>query len=71
MKARCAWNLQHAVHIVTYLTDKEGIVVRYAKVPAGIQPKLFDNLSPKKIRARHAIEGRPIVIYTGVLKAFL
>lgn len=39
-------------------------------VPAGIQPELFDNASPEKIRARHAIEDRPIVMYTGVLNAF-
>jgi 1,2-diacylglycerol 3-alpha-glucosyltransferase len=39
-------------------------------VPAGIQPELFDNASPEKIRARHAIERRPIIMYTGVLNAF-
>jgi hypothetical protein len=27
--------------------------------------------SPKKIRVRYAIENRPIVMYTGVLNAFL
>ena len=27
--------------------------------------------SPEKIRVRHAIESRPIVMYTGVLDAFL
>ena len=39
-------------------------------IPAGIQPEMFDNAAPEKIRARHAIPDRPIVMYTGVLNAF-
>jgi 1,2-diacylglycerol 3-alpha-glucosyltransferase len=39
-------------------------------VPAGIVPEMFDNADPEKIRRRHPINGRPIVMYTGVLNAF-
>ncbi|HEY1769861.1 MAG TPA: glycosyltransferase family 4 protein [Chthoniobacterales bacterium] len=39
-------------------------------VPAGIEPELFDNPEPEKFRSRHAINGRPVVMYTGVLNAF-
>jgi len=39
-------------------------------VPAGIVPEMFDNPDPEKIRRRHAINGRAIVMYTGVLNAF-
>ncbi len=39
-------------------------------IPAGMQPEMFDNAAPEKLRARHAIPDRPIVMYTGVLNAF-
>jgi glycosyltransferase involved in cell wall biosynthesis len=39
-------------------------------VPAGIVPEMFDNADPEKIRRRHPINGRAIVMYTGVLNAF-
>src|SRR5438876_6283428 len=39
-------------------------------VPAGIVPEMFDNADPEKIRRRHGISGRAIVMYTGVLNAF-
>jgi glycosyltransferase involved in cell wall biosynthesis len=39
-------------------------------VPAGIVPEMFDNADPEKIRRRHQINGRAIVMYTGVLNAF-
>src|SRR5216110_2801753 len=39
-------------------------------VPAGIVPELFENADPEKIRRRHRINGRAIVMYTGVLNAF-
>jgi 1,2-diacylglycerol 3-alpha-glucosyltransferase len=39
-------------------------------VPAGIVPEMFDNADPEKIRRRHRINGRAIVMYTGVLNAF-
>src|SRR5438876_5770790 len=39
-------------------------------VPAGIVPEMFDNADPEKIRRCHRINGRAIVMYTGVLNAF-
>jgi glycosyltransferase involved in cell wall biosynthesis len=39
-------------------------------VPAGIVPEMFDNADPEKIRRRHQIDGRAIVMYTGILNAF-
>ncbi|PYK11930.1 MAG: glycosyltransferase family 1 protein [Verrucomicrobia bacterium] len=39
-------------------------------VPAGIVPTMFDNVDPEKIRRRHQIKGRAIVMYAGVLNAF-
>jgi 1,2-diacylglycerol 3-alpha-glucosyltransferase len=39
-------------------------------VPAGIVPEMFDNADPEKIRRRHQINGRAIVMYTGILNAF-
>ena len=39
-------------------------------VPAGIEPELFDRPTPEKFRQQHQLDGRPIVMYTGVLNAF-
>ena len=39
-------------------------------IPAGIVPELFDNADPETVRRRHRINGRAIVMYTGVLNAF-
>ncbi len=39
-------------------------------VPAGIEPELFDNPSPEKFREQYQLNGRPVVMYTGVLNAF-
>jgi 1,2-diacylglycerol 3-alpha-glucosyltransferase len=39
-------------------------------VPAGIEPDLFDHPEPEKFRAQYPINGRPVVMYTGVLNAF-
>ena len=39
-------------------------------VPAGIVPEMFDNADPEKFRRRYGINGRAIVMYTGVLNAF-
>jgi glycosyltransferase involved in cell wall biosynthesis len=39
-------------------------------VPAGIEPDLFDNPEPEKFRGKYQLEGRPVVMYTGVLNAF-
>ncbi len=39
-------------------------------VPAGIEPEMFDNPAPEKFRQQYQINGRPVVMYTGVLNAF-
>ena len=39
-------------------------------VPAGIEPGMFDNPDPEKFRTQLPINGRPVVMYTGVLNAF-
>ena len=39
-------------------------------VPAGIEPDLFDNPAPEKFREQYQVNGRPVVMYTGVLNAF-
>jgi 1,2-diacylglycerol 3-alpha-glucosyltransferase len=39
-------------------------------IPAGIVPELFGNADPETVRRRHRINGRAIVMYTGVLNAF-
>ena len=39
-------------------------------VPAGIEPGLFDHPAPEKFRTQYQINGRPVVMYTGVLNAF-
>jgi glycosyltransferase involved in cell wall biosynthesis len=39
-------------------------------VPAGIEPDLFDQARPEKFREKYQLNGRPIVMYTGVLDAY-
>ena len=39
-------------------------------VPAGIEPELFAHPAPEKFREQYQLNGRPIVMYTGVLNAF-
>ena len=39
-------------------------------VPAGIEPEMFDNPAPERFRQQYQINGRPVVMYTGVLNAF-
>ncbi|TMB61045.1 MAG: glycosyltransferase family 4 protein [Deltaproteobacteria bacterium] len=39
-------------------------------IPAGIVPEMFDNADPDKIRRRHSLNGRAIVMYTYLLRAF-
>lgn len=39
-------------------------------VPAGIEPHLFDQAHPERFRQQYQLNGRPIVMYTGVLNAF-
>jgi glycosyltransferase involved in cell wall biosynthesis len=39
-------------------------------VPAGIEPELFDHPKPEKLRQKYQLNGRQVVMYTGVLNAF-
>ncbi len=39
-------------------------------VPAGIEPELFDHPEPEKLRQRYQLDGRQVVMYTGVLNPF-
>ena len=39
-------------------------------VPAGIEPEMFDHPEPEKFRQQYQLNGRPVVMYTGVLNAF-
>ena len=39
-------------------------------VPAGIEPDLFDQRQPEKFREKYQLNGRPVVMYTGVLDAY-
>jgi 1,2-diacylglycerol 3-alpha-glucosyltransferase len=39
-------------------------------IPAGIEPKLFDNHSADKFREQYNPEGHPVIMYTGVLHGF-
>jgi glycosyltransferase involved in cell wall biosynthesis len=50
---------------------KRGIAERKVDmIPAGIVPELFDKADPEKIRRGHPINGRAVVMYTGILNAF-
>ena len=50
---------------------KRGIPARKVDmVPAGIEPDLFDHVQPEKFREKYQLNGRPIVMYTGVLDAY-
>ncbi len=39
-------------------------------VPLGIRPELFAGAKPERIRERYGLEGRRVVMYTGVNSAF-
>lgn len=39
-------------------------------VPAGIEPELFDHPEPEPFRRRYNPDGKPVVMYTGVLNSF-
>lgn len=53
------WFVEHGVR-----ADKVDMI------PAGIEPEMFDHPDPEKFRAQLPINGRPVVMYTGVLNAF-
>jgi glycosyltransferase involved in cell wall biosynthesis len=39
-------------------------------VPAGIEPEMFDNPAPERFRQQYQLDGKSVVMYTGVLNAF-
>jgi glycosyltransferase involved in cell wall biosynthesis len=43
---------------------------RITMIPCGVQPAMFANANPAPIRRRHSLEGRRVVMYTGVNSAF-
>ena len=50
---------------------KRGVPARKVDmIPAGIEPDLFDHVRPEKFREKYQLNGRPIVMYTGVLDAY-
>ncbi len=53
------WFIEHGV-----AADKVDMV------PAGIEPEMFDHPEPEKFRQQYQLDGRSVVMYTGVLNSF-
>ena len=53
-----------------WFVDRGVPVSKVDMVPAGIEPEMFDNPAPERFRQQYRINGRPVVMYTGVLNAF-
>jgi 1,2-diacylglycerol 3-alpha-glucosyltransferase len=51
-------------------TGLRGTGRRVTMVPCGIQPGMFDGARPEWVRQRHGLEGKRVVMYTGVNSAF-
>jgi glycosyltransferase involved in cell wall biosynthesis len=43
---------------------------RITMVPCGIKPEMFAGANPERIRSRYGLNGRRVVMYTGVISAF-
>jgi 1,2-diacylglycerol 3-alpha-glucosyltransferase len=54
----------------TWFIDQGVPAAKVDLVPAGIEPELFDHPDPEKLRQRYQLDGRQIVMYTGVLNAY-
>ena len=54
----------------TWFIDHGVPAAKVDMVPAGIEPELFDHPEPEKLRQRYQLDGRQVVMYTGVLNAF-
>lgn len=54
----------------TWFIDNGVPAAKVDMVPAGIEPELFDHPKPEKFRQKYQLNGRPVVMYTGVLNAF-
>jgi 1,2-diacylglycerol 3-alpha-glucosyltransferase len=48
-----------------HISDK-----RLALIPCGVKPEMFENARPDALLARYGVDGRPIVMYTGVNSPF-
>lgn len=54
----------------TWFIDQGVPAAKVDFVPAGIEPELFDHPKPEKFRQAYQLDGRQVVMYTGVLNAF-
>jgi len=54
----------------TWFIDNGVPAAKVDMVPAGIEPELFDHPKPEKLRHKYQLNGRQVVMYTGVLNAF-
>ncbi len=54
----------------TWFIDQGVPATKVDLVPAGIEPELFDHPEPEKLRQRYQLDGRQVVMYTGVLNAY-
>jgi glycosyltransferase involved in cell wall biosynthesis len=54
----------------TWFIDHGVPAAKVDVVPAGIEPELFDHPEPEKFRQRYQLNGRQVVMYTGVLNAY-
>jgi glycosyltransferase involved in cell wall biosynthesis len=54
----------------TWFIDHGVPAAKVDMVPAGIEPELFDHPKPEKLRQKYQLNGRQVVMYTGVLNAF-
>jgi 1,2-diacylglycerol 3-alpha-glucosyltransferase len=54
----------------TWFIDQGVPAAKVDVVPAGIEPELFDHPEPEKFRQRYQLNGRQVVMYTGVLNAY-
>src|SRR6266700_3920003 len=54
----------------TWFIDLGVPAAKVDMVPAGIKPELFDHPEPEKLRQKYQLDGRQVVMYTGVLNAY-
>jgi 1,2-diacylglycerol 3-alpha-glucosyltransferase len=54
----------------TWFIDQGVPAAKVDFVPAGIEPELFGHSEPEKFRQKYQLDGRQVVMYTGVLNAF-
>jgi 1,2-diacylglycerol 3-alpha-glucosyltransferase len=54
----------------TWFIDQGVPAAKVDMVPAGMEPELFDHPKPEKLGQRYQLDGRQVVMYTGVLNAY-